>query len=84
MATTPLVLHTGEAVVLMRIRLPMLHMEEHDLLGRPMEDTEPRDKEVTMGMDITLPLGDPTAGTEDSLRGDLMDTMLHKLMCPLE
>lgn len=84
MATTPLVLHTGEAVVPMRIRLPTLRMEAHDLLGRPMEDMEPRDKEATMGMEPILPLEDPTAGTEDSLRGDIMDTMLLKVMCPLE
>lgn len=68
----------------MRIRPPTLRMEEHDLLGRPMEDTEPQDKEATTGMDLILPQEDPTAGTEDSLKGVLMDTMLLKVMCPLE
>lgn len=74
----------GETVVPMRPRLQMLRMEEHDHLGRPMGDTEPRDKEASMGLDITLPLGDLTAGTEDSLTEDLTDTMLHKVICPLE
>lgn len=79
-ATMPPVPHMGAAVAPMR---PMLRMEaEHDHLERPMEDTDPRDT-ATMGLYITLPLGGHTVGMEDSLRGDHMDTMLHKVMCPL-
>lgn len=69
----------------MCIRRLMLRMEEeHDHLGPPMEDTEPRDKEASTGLELTLLLEDPTVGTEDNLREDIMDTMLHRVMCPLE
>ncbi|KAK7898388.1 hypothetical protein WMY93_019241 [Mugilogobius chulae] len=96
-AIIPLVLHTVEVVVLMRThRLTLRVMEvAHSLLrGRPTEEEGmvPLDKEgITDSLDqvgitdrdLKLPPEDPTVGMEDSLRGDIMDIMRLKVMCPL-